>query len=226
MNARIRCGFLLVPVILITLNVSGQNLPNLGRTSVHGSVHDVVSHAALQHVIVTLENQNAGYAGQAETDGLGKFIFQGIDPSQYILRVRHPGYEEVSQSIDLTVTSSNYINFELRALPRAKTPAVAPEGPAARLNVQGAAIPDEARNEFTAARQLFFDGKNLQSSIDHLQKAIKIYPPFADAYALLGMAYIEDNKLVEAKSALVKAIEIDPKLADPYFTLGMMLNHE
>jgi len=59
-----------------------------------------------------------------------------------------------------------------------------------------------------------------------LQKAIKVFPQFADAYVLQATAYVQLNNTAEAKSALDQAIKIDPKLADAWFTLGTLQNRE
>lgn len=79
---------------------------------------------------------------------------------------------------------------------------------------------------FLKARELWKQGKDPQDCVDHLNKAVKSYAQFADAYVLLGTSYIQQNNAAEAKSALNRAIEIDPKLADARFTLGTVQNHE
>ena len=195
------------------------------RSSINGSVRDAVTHRALERVVVMVESEDSGYSGQALTDISGKFGIQGIPSSVYVVRVRLPGYEEVSQRVDLTVTSSNYLSFELRPKP-GNAPALAPEGPGARLNARIAAVPEKARKEFTKARELWGEGKDPQSSIDHLKKAIKIYPRFADAYVLLATVYIQQSQPADAKSALNQAIEIDPRLPEARFTLGNLQNSE
>ena len=203
--------------------VSQQQTPSF-RTFIHGTVRDAVTHRPLERVIVMVEAGASGYAGQAQTDPSGNFNLPGLGQDIYEVRVRLAGYEEVSQRVDLTMPSSNYLNFELRPKPGTGPPAVAPEGPDARLDARLAAVPDKARKEFTKARDLWQQGKDPQDTVDHLQKAIKAYPGFADAYVMMATAYIRQNKSDDAKSALDHAISLDPKLPEARLTMGMLQN--
>jgi tetratricopeptide (TPR) repeat protein len=159
-----------------------------------------------------------------ETDSMGKFSVQGLRPAVYIIRVRFPGYEEASERLDLTITSSSYLDFQLRPRPQITSGAIAPEGPAAKLDARLASIPEKARKEFEKARELWQGGKDPQGCVDHLEKAIKAYPRFSDAYVLLANAQMQLNKPVEAEKALDQAIEADPKFADAWLTRGMLQN--
>jgi tetratricopeptide (TPR) repeat protein len=180
----------------------------------------------LEHVVVMVEATDSGYAGQAETDTSGKFELQGLPAASYVVRVRFPGYYEMSQGANLTVSPSTYLSFELHPKPSNAPPAVAPEGPDAHLNARLAAVPEKARKEFVAARDLWQKGTDPQVCLDHLNKAIKIYSKFSDAYVLRATVDIQQNNAAEARAALDRAIEIDPKLPEAWFTLGMLKNKE
>ena len=222
MKTRFLLYFLLLPLLwLVSPQVRAQNNPSMGLASIHGQARDAKTHAVLQHVIVTAENQNSGAADQQETDSNGKFDFQGLYPAVYFVKLRVPGYQEASERLDLTVTGNNYVNFELQPIPGEAKPQVPPEG---TVNTREAAIPEKAHKEFEKGRQLMLDGKDLQGSVDHLQKATKIYPQFADAYLLLGMVYMQQKDAASAKSNLQKAVEVDPKLSAGYIMLGLVFN--
>jgi len=62
--------------------------------------------------------------------------------------------------------------------------------------------PDEARKDF--------------------EKAVAIYPKYADAWTSLGKTRLQQQAPDEAKAALAKAIECDPKLVVPYVELGLL----
>jgi len=198
----------------------------MGRTSIRGSVHDAVTHQPLYRVIIDVDSVSGGNAAQVITDSTGKFDVQGLDAEVFLVRVRFPGYEEATEQVDLTVSSSNYLDFQLKPKPGSAPPAVAPEGPDAKLNARLASVPDKARKEFSEAGGLWQQGKDLQGCIDHLHKAIKDYPKFADAYVLLATADMQMHNVADAKAALDKAIAIDPKLPDARFTLGKIQNFE
>lgn len=201
-------------------------MPTPVRTSIRGTVRDAVTHQALARVVVMIESSDSGYAGQAQTDSSGRFDLQGLDASSYSLNIRFPGYFEATQNVDLTTNPMVYLSFELRPKPGTAPPAVGPEGPDASLNARLASVPEKARKEFLKAQELWQQGKDPQGCVDHLHKAIKIYPQFAYAYVLLASTYMQQSNAPEAKSALDKAIAIDPKLPDARFTLGMILNRE
>jgi tetratricopeptide (TPR) repeat protein len=222
----LRNPLLVLAVYLASSSLFAQQQAPSFRTFIHGTVRDAATYRPLERVIVVVEAETSGYAGQAQTDTSGNFNLQGLGQDIYEVRVRFPGYEEMSQRVDLTVPSSNYLNFELRPKPGTAAPAVAPEGPDARLDARLAAVPDKARKEFAKARELWQQGKDPQETVDHLQKAIKVYPDFADAYVMMATAYIRQNKAADAKSALERAITLDPKLPEARFTLGMLQDSE
>jgi tetratricopeptide (TPR) repeat protein len=221
-----RNPLLVLSICLTSCWLSAQHGGMTVRTSIRGSVRDAVTHRVLERVIVMVEDADSGYAGQAQTDTSGKFELQGLRATTYVVRVRVPGYEEMSQGADLTVAQNTYLSFELRPKPNNAPPAVAPEGPEAHLNARMAAVPEKARKEFVAARDLWQKGLEPQRCLDHLNKAIKIYPQFPDAYVLRATVYIQQNNAAEAKSALDRALETDPKLPEAWFTLGMLQNNQ
>jgi len=193
------------------------------RTEIRGNVRDADTHQGIAHVVVMIEASTSGYSGQAETDASGKFELQGLDPTQYSVRVNFPGYYESSQTIDMTTNPMAYLTFELHSRSGSTTP---PGGVPSPLDARLASVPEKARKEFLKARDLWQQGKDPQECIDHLNKAVKSYAQFADAYVLLGSVYIQQNNTAEAKSSLDRAIAIDPKLPDARFTLGTLQNRE
>ncbi len=200
-----------------------SSIPPHRFTMIHGYVKDAETHNGIGHVIVVLEREDSGFVGQAETDQGGKFSFNGPGQDMFRLTVRPPGYEGESKRVDLRTASTDYVSFELRRTAKPVASAAVPDD---NLGPRDISIPDAAWNEYVKGHQSFDENKDVNGGIKHLQKAIKIHPAFAAAYAMLGVAYIAQNNLKDAKSALDKSIELDPKAAPPYFTLGMLLNHE
>jgi Flp pilus assembly protein TadD len=191
-------------------------------TMIRGYVKDAVTHAGIEHVIVTLDRETSGYVGQAETDHQGKFTFNAPGQEIFRISVRPPGYEGETKRVDLRTASSDYVTFELRP---AKKPGSSAAVPDDNLGPRDVSIPEKAWEEYVKAHHSMGD-KDVEASVRHLQKAIKIYPGFSQAYATLGVAYIAQSKLDDARGALEKSIELNPKSAPPYITLGMLLNHE
>jgi Tfp pilus assembly protein PilF len=227
MNIRTRC-LLQLALALCLFSDSWAQRPTLPSrpTMIRGSVRDAETHAALAHVIVTLDKETSGFVAQAETDGLGKFTFDGPGQDVFVVRIKPAGYQEMSHRVDLTMATTNYVSLEPQRIRKDSPPSLPPEGPDAQLSAREAAVPEKARKEFITGQQLFLQKKDLPASLEHLRKAIKLYPNFSDAYVLIAMIHMEHSNATEAKSALQKAIEIDPRLAPAHLTLGMLLNHE
>lgn len=221
-----RNPLLVLALCLASCWLSAQRGSSTVRTSIRGSVRDAVTHRVLERVIVMVEAANSGYAGQAQTDTSGKFELQGLAATSYVVRVRFPGYEEMSQGADLTVTPSIYLSFELHPKRSNAPPALAPEGPDAHLNARLAAVPEKARKEFMAARSLWQNNTDPQRCLEHLDKAIQVYPQFSDAYVLRATVDIQQNNATDARGALDRAIEIDSHLPEAWFTLGTLQNRE
>jgi len=66
--------------------------------------------------------------------------------------------------------------------------------------------------------------KNVDEAMKHLQKAIKIYPDYPQAYRLLGEAYLQKQDWQQAEASLKKSIELEPKLTASYLDLGGLRN--
>lgn len=54
------------------------------------------------------------------------------------------------------------------------------------------------------------------------EKAIALYPQFADAWVSLGRIRMEQGAIEPARTAFLKAMEYDPKLVVPYAELGLL----
>jgi Flp pilus assembly protein TadD len=212
----------LVYVSLFAANA--QTNPGGGRTSIRGSVRDSQTHQQLYRVIVDVESQSGGNAAQVITDSTGKFDVPGLDAAVYLVRVRFPGYEETLERVDLTITSSNYLDIQLKPKPGNAARPVAPEGPGARIDARLAAVPGKARKEFDKGRECMEKGQDPGSCVDHFKKAVKDYPNFGDAYIMMATAYLQQKNAADAKSALDSAIQADPKIPEAWFTLGMLQN--
>lgn len=197
----------------------GTQSPGPRYTMIRGVVRDHDTHEGLQHIVVTLDRQDSGFAGQAETDSSGKFTFQAPGQEVFVIRVKPPGYREETQRIDLRVMGTDYVTLEPRRIEKAG--AAPPEG---TIPAKDAAVPENARKEFQKGQELLLTKKDVQGTIDHLRKATKIYPAYSDAYVLMAMAYMEDNNEGQAKASLQKALEVDPNSASANFTMGMLAN--
>jgi Tfp pilus assembly protein PilF len=95
--------------------------------------------------------------------------------------------------------------------------------PAMRL-----AIKKEPGNELYRARYglLLVDAKAPAAAVIRLDEAVKEFPNSARLWLALGIAYTDDNKTIEARSAFEKALAIDPKLVPALAYLAMSFSEE
>ena len=65
---------------------------------------------------------------------------------------------------------------------------------------------------------------DLAGAVQHLQRAIQIWPDYVDAHENLGLAFIRQNKPVEAVQSLRQALHLDPRRSSTHYYLGVALN--
>ena len=74
----------------------------------------------------------------------------------------------------------------------------------------------------TAVLELSKEKPNPKKASKELEKAVKEYPEFSEAWYLLGEARIRMNDLDKAQEALTKSVETDPGFVKPSVTLAML----
>jgi tetratricopeptide (TPR) repeat protein len=173
------------------------------------------------HVIVRLRSEKVVFTDDAKTDDMGKFSFDGLTLSTYHLTIEGQGFYPYSSDIDITMSKQAFEQITLR---RIKDPNAKEGAPSGSVNARIAQIPPKARKEFEAG-QKSMQAQDAAGSMQHFQKAIELYPQYAEAYQLLGVMYLQSGKLAEAEPQLQKATEIEPNLSTAYFALGVCRNY-
>jgi Flp pilus assembly protein TadD len=175
---------------------------------------------------VRLEAEPGGLVDEQMTDSAGRVTFVPKNFTRYAVIVNERGYREAVGRADLTVTPSAAVSLTL--VPVAKEGQAEP--PSEDLNdavsAANLAIPAPAKKEFAAGQKLLEMNHNPSGSIAHFRKAIQLYDSFTQAYVMLGLAYLQDQKLADSRSALERAIQLDPKSGAGYLTLGACLNQQ
>jgi len=175
------------------------------------------------HIVIRLRSDVIAFQTETQTDPQGKFDFDGLSLTTYHLTIEGQGFRPYSSVIDISTSKMAYeqITLKLDKQPEAKS--VPPEGPAGSLNARIAQIPPAARKEFEAGKRRM-DAHDATGSAPHFQKAITLYPQYAEAYQLLGVVHLEGGKLQEAEPELQKSTEIEPNLSTAHFALGVCRN--
>jgi VWFA-related protein len=81
------------------------------------------------------------------------------------------------------------------------------------------AAPKNARKEYEKG-YLHLIRKELPAAIDHLERAISIYPSFVAAHDALGIAYLNLGQNQQAHDEFARAIALDDHLPGSYLNLG------
>ena len=174
---------------------------------------------------VRLESAEGGAEADLETIEGGKCEFHQQTSGVFIVRIADLGYKEVSARVEIIGDPMAYVVLDLIPLKKELPPAVVvrPVGAADSVSVKDLTVPDDARKEFSKGEQAL-SSKNLDEGIEHLQKAIKLYPDYPQAYRLLGEAYLQKKDWQQAETALQRSVELEPKLAASFLDLGGLRN--
>jgi Flp pilus assembly protein TadD len=156
----------------------------------------------------------------ATTDREGKF-HTGAPCMVIQYKVEVLGYRPVWGRVDMSLNPCRALeSITLIAMPGTTIPGS--EAPTSSvIDARVAAIPAEARKEFYAGQRAV-KRNNFARAIPHLQKAVSLYPRYAEAYQLLGVAQLQTNQGPQAESSLVKALEIEDRMPQAQYLLGVL----
>ncbi len=203
--------------------VSGGDSSQVGNIRVH--VESTDSRAAGFHLRVRLMNgMSSTEISESFTDQRGETQFSGVVIGEYHILVSGDGIEEadsgefevdrrkMSQSIFITVKSVEEGKGRI-------DPGLASVSKAELL------IPTDARKESDRASRAMAE-QDWGNALQHLKKAIALYPDYATVYNNLGVVYGHLNDSIHEKDSLQKAIAIDNHFASPYVNLAKLCMKE
>jgi Flp pilus assembly protein TadD len=179
------------------------------------------NNAPAQFVQVELwTDGEASWRTLTATDRMGKF--QAGAPCMVIqYKINAAGYRPIYGRVDMSIKPCRVLEWvTLKADPNSagnnkQVPA------AGVIDSRIAGILPEAKVEFEAG-QLNINSNNYSDAIPHLEKAISLYPRYAEAYQLLGVAHLQLNHGAQAESSLIKAIEIEDRMPKAQYLLGVL----
>ncbi len=90
-----------------------------------------------------------------------------------------------------------------------------------KVSVTTLQAPKDARKAFERAKKAAAKQKWPEAQQD-LEKAVTVYPAYAEAWSLLGVAYKELRRPTDATHAFERALQQDSKYMEPYFQLAAM----
>ena len=183
-----------------------------------GDVNVRVTTTAREELIDQAEVRLLGFAAgspsqRAFTDGGGRVAFRAVRRGRYYVEVEKPGFVTVREAVDVNGGGQEYVAIMLKPVVSNRA-----SEPARAVSSRMLAAPPIARREYEQGVAKLKDSP--RESVEHFRKAIKEYPDFAEAYTMLGLAYMQLKEGLEAAAVLKKAIQIDSKLASAHMLLG------
>jgi len=205
---------------LLVLLAASQLQFALGQTQyrIEGVVYGPDSRP-LPNILVSLQNSSRAQIAQDITNSDGRYQFSGIVAGTYyvIVKPAQDQFHPVLQQVELMDTSrggssmsSERVDFTLRGS--------APSASPGTLFAQS--VPPEAEREYLVAMKSVGKGDK-EDALQHLAKAIEVFPTYFLALQQRGLLYVELAKPKEAIEALTNAIKINPKSAEAHLGLGM-----
>jgi tetratricopeptide (TPR) repeat protein len=89
------------------------------------------------------------------------------------------------------------------------------------ISVTSMLAPKDAKKAYERGLQSLLKNKPNDAAKD-FEKAVALYPNYADAWMSLGKVRLEQQSTEPARAALRKALAADPKLVAPYVELGLL----
>ena len=89
------------------------------------------------------------------------------------------------------------------------------------ISVTSLMAPKDAKKAYEHGLQLLLKNKS-NDAVKDFEKAVAVYPGYADAWVSLGKLRLERQAIGPARAAMLKAMESDPKLVAPYLELGLL----
>jgi Flp pilus assembly protein TadD len=210
------------PLLIVTAAVLAQGQNDSGTDGVNFQGRILYeNNAPAQFVRVELwTDGESTWRTSLTTDRSGKF-HTGAPCMVIQYKVEELGFRPVLGRVDISLNPCRtLVDITLRAIRDTTAPSSAVPR-SASIDARIAAIPPEASKEFETGHEAV-KNNDFEGAIPHLQKAISLYPRYAEAYQLLGLAQLQTNRGPQAESSLVKAIEIEDKMPGAQYLLGVL----
>jgi tetratricopeptide (TPR) repeat protein len=206
-------GFALLLASLLAPIMRCVAQANWGPETQSGSIVGTVRTGRNQPV----ENATVELRGAARipfstfTSSDGSFELNNIPEGEYAL-VAKSRLEETSQEVHIRV-GQNWLNLTMPSRDVSTTDGQATVS-AAQLKV-----PEKARNLLQKARDALSKSK-LVDAARYVEKALSVFPRYAEALTLRGVLELQDNQHEQARADAEQAIEYDPNYGKAYIVLG------
>ncbi len=123
-------------------------------------------------------------------------------------------------AVALDAIQTAQMDFDLFTINTRNPEAAAVESASAAVSRLDLKAPSKARREYTRGYQMLMN-KDLRGAVEHLAKAVDVYPDFVAAHNALGTAYLQLDQNEQAKDEFSKAVVLDEHLPNSCLNLGI-----
>ncbi|MDA2928422.1 tetratricopeptide repeat protein [Acidobacteria bacterium AH-259-O06] len=168
-------------------------------------------HQIPRMITVTLNTMGGSFLQRKTMNSEVSFIFANVRNGHYIITLESLGYQTVEKTIEVRTFLPNdetFVPLTLgRRLPEGDMGV--PRGYGSELSAASLLIPQKARKELEKANRESENNKP-EKAIQHLQKALEIYPELYQAYNNLAVQYVRLGRTAEAIDSLQKSVGLNP----------------
>lgn len=184
--------------------------------SITGSVNSLAGQP-LKDVQVQLHGiTGVGVTASTHTDVSGGFSFSGVPAGMYEI-VAVSGVHQITERVEVnSIPVTTILRLPIKDIPN--------DGAGtSTISVAQYRVPEKAREEFLKAREATSKMK-IEDAQKHVQRALEIYPNYADALTLRAILELNRGEIDTAVNDTQKAIQSDGNYALAYTVLASALN--
>jgi Flp pilus assembly protein TadD len=177
-----------------------------------------------EEVRITLQTIR-GVDSSVYTDNTGRFEFSRLAQGKYqvIAEGDRERFEITSETVEILGARSPSGSVSLVTIVlKEKARPGQPKAASVSATELDSNVPSKARKEFERASTLNKEGKS-EEAIEHLRKAISLYPRYLMAHNDLGAQLLELGRLDDAERELRIAVSLDQAAFNPILNLGIVL---
>jgi tetratricopeptide (TPR) repeat protein len=218
---RRRLAPLLLALLCLPLQLTAQQHQTAGNLQVYVTYPD--DRAVSEQLKVELISGSSGtQVGEAYTDDRGRAHFSNLPAGTYQLSVSGQSIQAtVSDMFDVEPRRGNQSLF-VRVKPAGGNGGVnGPNAGSSPVSASDLKVPEEASREFDKATELIAK-QQWQKAIERLNRALALYPAYAQAYTNLGVVYARLGEPDKEREALQKAIAANDHFAPAFVNLARM----
>jgi tetratricopeptide (TPR) repeat protein len=167
---------------------------------------------------IRIEVRDARSAMTVET------TFTGQDGSFEVNNLTAGNYEVLARAGTSSVRDDVTVQLGVSSIDL-RLPANAVQNHGSTVSLAAMMVPSKARDAYDKARQGLTSGKSDQAQ-RHLDRALQLYPDFAEALTLRAIIETRDRRFQAAHQDLERAIQVDANYGPAYTVLGAVYNSE